>query len=102
MKELFNDGWQFSKIHIESADQKINLNDIQSSLKSISFSPVEIPHDWLIYNTKDLYENSVGIYKKEFALPEEKLQNCRFFLRFEGVYMDSSVFLNGTKIFEWK
>lgn len=102
MKELFNDGWQFSKIHLESADQGIDLNDIQNSLKSISFSPVEIPHDWLIYNTKDLYENSVGIYKKDFALPEEKLQNCRFFLRFEGVYMDSSVFLNGTKIFEWK
>lgn len=102
MKELFNDGWQFSKIHLESADQKIDLNDIQSSLKSISFSPIEIPHDWLIYNTKDLYENSVGIYKKDFALPEEKLQNCRFFLRFEGIYMNSSIFLNGEKIFEWK
>ncbi|MBO7421682.1 MAG: DUF4982 domain-containing protein [Spirochaetaceae bacterium] len=103
MKELFNDGWQFSKIHLESADQKIDLNDIQSSLKSISFSPVEIPHDWLIYNTKDLYENSVGIYKKDFALPEEKLkQGSRFFLRFEGIYMDSSIFLNGRKIFEWK
>ena len=24
MKELFNNGWLFSKIHLESADQKIN------------------------------------------------------------------------------
>ena len=74
MKELFNDGWQFSKIHLENADQGIDLNDIQSSLKSISLSPVEIPHDWLIYNTKDLYENSVGIYKK--SLPCQK-KSCK-------------------------
>ena len=102
MKELFNNGWLFSKIHLESADQKINLETLPATLKDADFSPVEIPHDWLIYNTNDLYENSVGIYKKEFSVSKESLQCSRFFLRFEGIYMDSSIFLNGEKIFEWK
>ena len=73
MKELFNNGWLFSKIHLESTDQKINLETLSATLKDTDFSPVEIPHDWLIYNTNDLYENSVGIYKKEFSVSKAGL-----------------------------
>lgn len=103
MKKIFNENWQFTKIHLEKADQTIDLNALLDSIKTFDFSPVEIPHDWLIYNTQDLYENSIGIYKKDFTLSKDfENQNSRFFLRFEGIYMDSSIFLNGKKIFEWK
>lgn len=125
MKKLFNDNWTFCKIHLENSDSQINLQEIINSLfmdsqnknkqqninhsikanllNKNNFSPVEIPHDWLIYNTDDLYENSIGLYKKDFELSKEQFQKeTRFFVRFEGVYMDSSIFVNGQKIFEWK
>ncbi len=33
---------------------------------------MDIPHDWLIYNTNDLYETSTGWCQKEFLLPKRK------------------------------
>lgn len=87
-KIRFNDGWEFAKSGLETA-----------SPADLSFEPVDIPHDWLIYNTLDLYENSVGWYRKTFTYTgsdEEVL------LAFDGVYMDSSLYVNGRRIGEWK
>ncbi|MGM0899509.1 MAG: hypothetical protein ACQEXB_00070 [Bacillota bacterium] len=56
MKALFNDGWEFAKSSLEVTDR--------SDLK---YEPVELPHDWLIYNTLDLYENSIGWYRIRFT-----------------------------------
>ena len=67
---------------------------------------VTLPHDWQIYHVKDLYKNSVGFYKKIFTLSEEDLFKdgaSRYFaLNFEGVYMNSAVWVNGKKAGEWK
>ncbi|GJM69645.1 hypothetical protein HMSSN036_18610 [Paenibacillus macerans] len=53
-KIRFNDGWEFAKSGLETA-----------SPGELSFEPVDIPHDWLIYNTLDLYETaSAGIGKR--------------------------------------
>ena len=61
------------------------------------------PHDWLIYDTKNLYEDSIGWYRKNFAYAPDKTGNDdRVILRFEGVYMDSEICVNGTKLGEWK
>lgn len=64
------------------------------------FQPVEIPHDWLIGDARDLYRDGTGWYRKVF--PYQKKEGKRLFLIFDGVYMDSAVYLNGEKIFEWK
>lgn len=29
--------------------------------------PADLPHDWLIYDTKNLYEDSIGWYRKKFV-----------------------------------
>ena len=50
---LWNDGWQFLKQPLGSSFEEI----IE---KRSEFYPVNIPHDWLIYNTDHLYENGVG------------------------------------------
>jgi beta-galactosidase len=81
--KLFNDGWMFAK------DQPKN------------FIPVEIPHDWLIYDVNNLYESGLGWYRREFDT--SFLQDGqRLFLRFDGVYMDSTLFVNDRQVGEWK
>ncbi|QYR22526.1 DUF4982 domain-containing protein [Paenibacillus sp. sptzw28] len=87
-KTLFNDGWEFAKSSLEAADSA-----------ALIFEPVDIPHDWLIYDTLNLYENSVGWYRKRFTCTREA---SRILLCFDGVYMDSSLYVNGQFIGEWK
>lgn len=63
------------------------------------FCPVEIPHDWMIYDVHDLYRTGEGWYRRIFTYAPS---DARTILRFEGVYMDSTVFVNGEAAFEWK
>ncbi len=90
-KRLFNDGWEFSC-------QKPGT-DIDS-LGKMEFERVNLPHDWQIYHTDDLYMDSTGFYRKRFVL--RKKAGRRYEIYFEGVYMDTSVYLNGVRIGEWK
>ena len=48
----------------------------------------------------NLYERSTGQYKKEFNY--KKICGERAFIRFDGVYMDTVVHVNGIKAAEWK
>ncbi|MDQ6419561.1 glycoside hydrolase family 2 TIM barrel-domain containing protein [Paenibacillus sp. LHD-117] len=91
-KTLFNDGWEFAKSGLDAAD-----------CEGLSFEPVDLPHDWLIYNTLALYENSIGWYRKKFVYTKGSGKGAvRLFLYFDGVYMDSSVYVNGSFVGEWK
>ncbi|MGF9697318.1 glycoside hydrolase family 2 TIM barrel-domain containing protein [Paenibacillus sp. MABNR03] len=87
-KKLFNDGWQFAKSNLDVTGPE-----------GLAFEPVELPHDWLIYNTLDLYEDSIGWYRKTFPYTKDEQQ---LLLCFDGVYMDSSVYVNGQLVGEWK
>ena len=87
-ERLFCDGWQFAKC---------TLGTEYGSAEG--FKAVDLPHDWLIYNTNDLYETSTGWYKRTLTVPED---GRRTSLRFDGVYMDSKVYVNGVQAFEWK
>lgn len=87
---LFNDNWKFIKIEpgttgYENSDSWVN---------------VDIPHDWLIYDTNNLYEDSEGWYRKTFDLQTET--GVRYALRFDGVYMEPVIYVNGAKAGEWK
>ena len=87
-KALFNKGWEFTKTNLEV-----------TSSKGLSFEPVAIPHDWLIYNTRNLYETSIGWYKKNLHY---KKSGYRTILCFDGVYMDSSLYVNDKLVGTWK
>jgi beta-galactosidase len=89
-KTLFCDGWQFSKQGMASS-----IDDI----KSFQWRKIDIPHDWLVWQTKNLYESSNGFYKKCFMMTGDEPHVS---LRFEGVYQDSSVYINGKIAFKWK
>ena len=96
--ELFNDNWVFAKQKI-GPDVKVEEITAGAIGKGLDWQPVHIPHDWLIYDTKKLYESSVGFYKKDF----DAAKGGRLFhIRFDGVYMDSSVYINGAHAGDWK
>lgn len=86
MRELFNDNWLFSKTAPDA--------------EPTGFRPVQIPHDWLIYNANDLYENSYGHYRKKFDFGNIEGRCIRLY--FEGVYMDCSIYINDVHAFDWK
>ncbi len=47
MKQLFNNDWFFHREPLETTiDTFFNTKD---------WEPVDIPHDWMIYDSKDLY-----------------------------------------------
>ncbi len=87
-KQLFNSEWSFA------------LKKIGEKPEAGDYRPVDIPHDWLIHNTRALYADGDGCYKKIFTVSE--VEGRVYILRFDGVYMDSEILLNGEKIFEWK
>lgn len=91
MQRLFNDGWSFRKTGTECT--------LEEAMDGGGWERVDIPHDWLIHQTKDLYETSTGWYRKSFVA--ENMRKTRI-LRFEGVYMDTTVYVNGTAAGEWK
>ncbi len=91
-KWLWNDGWEFCKCSLDYME----LEDIDEC----SFEPVDIPHDWLIADTQNLYEDSVGWYRKHFIWnrdPHKKVSLC-----FEGIYMDATIYVNGCDVGQWK
>ena len=85
MERLFNDGWEFTKLKNGSG-----LADTQSAV----WQAVDIPHDFLIGQENDLYENADGWYRRVLDVPQAWLDKA-VLLRFDGVYMDCDVLLNG-------
>ena len=102
MKTLFNDGWKFAEMALEG-EMKVPFTPDQflEPAEKQDYKAVQLPHDWQIYHVKDLYRNSVGFYKKTFTLEEDPAGRY-IALNFEGVYMNSAVWINGKKAGEWK
>ena len=89
---LFNDNWQFT---LTEPDSK------KSAVRDAHWYDVEIPHDWLIGDTANLYKSGCGWYKKNFKIEKSELSDC-FILCFDGVYMDTTVYVNGKEAGVWK
>lgn len=89
VNRLICDGWEFSKNPIDTEYENAE-----------NWHEVDIPHDWLIYQVNDLYETSTGWYRRNINI--KKTEGMRQAVRFEGVYMDSRVYVNGKEAGEWK
>lgn len=86
-KLLFDDSWQFS------------YGDFQEKWRNLT-----LPHDWSIEQDIDkdapagndggYYPTGIGWYRKEFVVPSS-MKGEKIYLYFEGVYMNSSVYVNG-------
>ena len=87
MRILINDRWSFANLPSGSL-----FADAEKAL----FEPVDLPHDWLIWQEDDLYKTADAWYKRTIEMPE----GCGpvAMVRFDGVYMDCDVLLNGEVI----
>lgn len=93
----FNRGWEFR------LDEDLSFSQIQNTIKLKDWEKIELPHDWSIsldFNMNSLSRNEGGLldggfgyYKKKFYI-SETIQDKKIFIRFGGVYMDSSVWVN--------
>lgn len=89
MENLFNNNWLFSKAPV---------NSTYEDMAGLNFTPVDIPHDWLIYDAENLYESSFGFYKKTYVYDGKSVVR----LYFEGVYQDCTIYINGREAGENK
>lgn len=87
-RTLLCDYWEFCK----------NPIDTEYS-EQLDWKSVDLPHDYLIYDTHALYETSTGWYRRKL---DYRPCGRRTALRFDGVYMDSKVYVNGSPAGEWK
>lgn len=91
MKQLFNNQWFFHKEALGTS--------MQTFFDTDDWQAVDVPHDWMIYDSEDLYAQGISCYKKTFTVDD--IGTDRLSLLFEGVYMNNTMYLNGEKIFYW-
>ena len=64
MKSLFNEGWKFWEAEYGTG--------YETAMEHLAdFKDVEIPHDYLIHDTGNLYKDSTGWYIKDFELTDD-------------------------------
>jgi beta-galactosidase len=99
---LFDPGWKFHRGDTVAAES-VGFNDS-------SWRIVDLPHDWSIEDLpgkeSPIDSNAIsgidagylvggtGWYRKEFSLPSS-LKHKHVMVRFDGVYMNSDVWING-------
>ena len=71
------------------------------NIEILSLIKIEGKNEKLITDPQNLYRDSTGWYKKSFELTEKDLSK-ELFLIFDGIYMDSIVYINGQVAGEWK
>ena len=95
----FNSGWKFNRGDVTNG-QNATFDD--STWRNLS-----VPHDWsieLAFNQKSpagsgggFLDGGVGWYRKTFTL-DQAYSGKKILIQFDGVYMNSQVWLNGTSL----
>ena len=99
-RECFDKDWRF--IVADTATMK------QPGYDDSYWRRLDLPHDWAIEG--DFYAGNpsgagggalpggIGWYRKEFKIESSELKGQKFFLEFDGVYMNSTVYVNGQQV----
>ena len=104
------DGARSTAVSFDAA-WKFHMGDVTgaqaATFDDSSWTALDVPHDWSI--TLPFTQSSpagagggylnggVGWYRKTFTLPASSAGQ-KVFVQFDGVYMDSTVYLNGTQV----
>jgi beta-galactosidase len=96
LKTKFNSGWKF-KQDDKAGYEAVAYDDSQ-------WRSLNLPHDWSVEGAFDAQNpaggngaylpGGIGWYRKSFQLPDS-LKGKRFVIQFDGVYMNSKVYING-------
>lgn len=95
----FDDGWRFQHGDFPGAEQRMWADE--------EWQPVRLPHDWSIDGEMDpqaatggpggYLPTGIGWYRKRFAVAEED-RDAIFTVYFDGVYENSTVWINGHRL----
>ena len=96
-KRNFDNGWRFHLGDVKQAETP--------AFADKDWRPVDLPHDWSIegpYGSKNasgtgFLPGGMGWYRKTFTLPAS-MRGRRVSIRFDGVYRDSDVWINGAHL----
>ncbi|MGI6232933.1 MAG: sugar-binding domain-containing protein [Prevotella sp.] len=98
-KILLDANWRF---HLGEQE-----NAASQSFHDDNWRTLSLPHDWSIeqHVTKDApsgndggyFPTGIGWYRKSFTIPSS-MKDEKVWIYFEGVYMNSTIYLNGKKI----
>jgi len=96
----FDEGWKFALVNTSGTDAERPADD------DPAWRDVTLPHDWSIEHDPSpnggtsgatgFLPGGTGWYEKAFTLPAE-LRGKRISMEFDGVYMDSVVYVNGRR-----
>jgi beta-galactosidase len=95
----FDAGWRFTRDSVVNAEQ--------SSFDDSKWRILDLPHDWSIEGAVSpknptgggggYFPGGIGWYRKTFDIPN-KWKGKKVSIYFEGVYMNSEVFINGKSL----
>ena len=98
-KSLFDFDWKFNKEDVPNGEN-VGLDDA-------SWQAISLPHDWSIEGPFSesnpsgpggaFLPGGIGWYRKSFTLPES-LAEKHVEIEFDGVYMNSDVWINGVHL----
>jgi beta-galactosidase len=96
-RQLFDNGWRF---HLGDVTQGQS-----PAFADKGWREVDLPHDWSIegpYSPKNasgtgFLPGGIAWYRKTFQLPAS-MRGRKVSIRFDGVYRDSTVWINGTRL----
>ncbi len=103
----FNDDWRFALVNTQDITDPTGAfaNASDPAYDDAAWSAVKLPHDWSIGldpvagagtdSGTGFLQGGLGWYRKTFTLPKADAGK-QLSLEFDGVYMDSSVYVNGT------
>ena len=104
--ELLKEGWKFKLISNESDTAYSSKSETAYDFDDSSWSDVNIPHDWSIYN--DFNENSKATFEGGYLdggdawyrlkLNTSLLNASKVYIYFDGIYMESDIYVNGTLV----
>lgn len=107
---LFTSGWKHLRTADTAADYsgvyETSVMDFEDRVDDSGWNVVCLPHDFQIVQTGDmgsraaLTQDMAGWYRKKFTLPDS-LADRRVAVRFDGIYQDSEVFINGQRLPEF-
>ena len=102
---ILKDNWKFKLLSNNGTDRSYT-DEISQSYDDSTFENISVPHDWAIY--KEFNSSSPGSYEGGYLdggdgiyrikLDTTSLNGQKVFLYFDGIFMESEVYINGNLI----
>ena len=99
-RQNFDAGWRFILADL--------VQMATPAYRDAHWRTLNLPHDWAIEGdflasnpsgaSGGALPGGIGWYRKQFVMDGEATPDSRYFIEFDGVYMNSTVYVNGEKV----